>query len=261
MRLGANELCPIHKSVSCCGRESLPRPRLIRLGVQRVEDPHHPRGYRELRSPGRNAEIDEPENSRTGRDLEERTSPRDRYLLVHESWPALVCLRVAVRCRDGRNTHSLRPGWNCSGEQSTTAADVFRRRRSKSKKPERQDVSSSRAGVHDPRAGIVPACIRRRLSAKSRYATEKTPPTGTPICMAEFVSAACAFLATMGTSLFCQRIHAPERRRPADESSPRGFLGLWSSLAGRKRNFPVRFLADSKQTLEEFVQGKGRGEG
>jgi len=27
------------------------KPRLIRLGVQRVEDPHHPRGYRELRSP------------------------------------------------------------------------------------------------------------------------------------------------------------------------------------------------------------------
>jgi hypothetical protein len=24
---------------------------LIRLGVQRIEDPHHPRGYRELRSP------------------------------------------------------------------------------------------------------------------------------------------------------------------------------------------------------------------
>jgi len=46
-----NEFCPIHKSVSCCGRERLPRPRLIRLGVQRVEDPHHPRGYRELRSP------------------------------------------------------------------------------------------------------------------------------------------------------------------------------------------------------------------
>jgi PRTRC genetic system protein B len=33
-----------------------------------------------------------------------------------------------------------------------------------------------------------------------------------------------------------------------------GFLGLWSNLAGRKRNFPVRFLADSKQTLPEFVQ-------
>jgi hypothetical protein len=50
MRLRRNEYCPIHKSVSCRGREHFPKPRLIRLGVQRVEDPHHPRGYRELRS-------------------------------------------------------------------------------------------------------------------------------------------------------------------------------------------------------------------
>ena len=51
MRLRRNEFCPIHKSLSCCGRETFPKPRLVRLGVQRVEDPHHPRGYRELRSP------------------------------------------------------------------------------------------------------------------------------------------------------------------------------------------------------------------
>src|ERR1700739_3801430 len=51
MRLRANEVCPIHKSFSCWGRERIAKPRLIRLGVQRVEDPHHPRGYRELRSP------------------------------------------------------------------------------------------------------------------------------------------------------------------------------------------------------------------
>ena len=51
MRLRLNEFCPIHKSLSCCGRETLPKPHLIKLGVQRVEDPHHPRGYRELRSP------------------------------------------------------------------------------------------------------------------------------------------------------------------------------------------------------------------
>ena len=51
MRLRANEVCPIHRSLSCCGRERIAKPRLIRLGVQRVEDPHHPRGYRELRSP------------------------------------------------------------------------------------------------------------------------------------------------------------------------------------------------------------------
>jgi PRTRC genetic system protein B len=35
---------------------------------------------------------------------------------------------------------------------------------------------------------------------------------------------------------------------------PGGFLGLWSSLAGRKHAFPVKFLAESKQTLQEFVQ-------
>lgn len=51
MRLRRNERCPIHKSLFCCGRETLPhKPRQIRLGVQRIEDPHHPRGYRELRS-------------------------------------------------------------------------------------------------------------------------------------------------------------------------------------------------------------------
>src|SRR4029077_1586130 len=52
MRLRSNELCPVHRSTSCCGRELLPKPKLIRIGVQRVEDPHHTRGYRELRSPG-----------------------------------------------------------------------------------------------------------------------------------------------------------------------------------------------------------------
>ncbi len=52
MRLRPNEFCPIHKSVSCCGRELLPKPKMVRLGVQRIEDPHHPRGYRELRSRG-----------------------------------------------------------------------------------------------------------------------------------------------------------------------------------------------------------------
>jgi hypothetical protein len=38
---------------------------------------------------------------------------------------------------------------------------------------------------------------------------------------------------------------------------PGGFVGLWSSLAGRKRRFPVKFLADCKETLQEFLQRKG----
>ena len=52
MRLRRSEYCPIHRSRSCCGREQIRKERrFMRLGVQRVEDPHHPRGYRELRSP------------------------------------------------------------------------------------------------------------------------------------------------------------------------------------------------------------------
>lgn len=51
MRLRANEVCPIHRSVFCRGGDRIVKPRLLRRGVQRVEDPHHRRGYRELRSP------------------------------------------------------------------------------------------------------------------------------------------------------------------------------------------------------------------
>jgi PRTRC genetic system protein B len=38
---------------------------------------------------------------------------------------------------------------------------------------------------------------------------------------------------------------------------PKGFLGLWSNLVGKKRNFSVEFLADCKETLQEFLQRKG----
>ena len=51
MILRRNEFCPIHRSLFCCGREQAQRERRLRLGVQRIDDPHHPRGYRELRSP------------------------------------------------------------------------------------------------------------------------------------------------------------------------------------------------------------------
>jgi len=55
MRLRRNQLCPIHRSRFCCGREAIPRERRQRqLGVRRIDDPQHPRGYREIRS---NAEM------------------------------------------------------------------------------------------------------------------------------------------------------------------------------------------------------------
>ena len=52
MKLRRNELCPVHRSAFCCGREPQRKVRRVSLGIQRIEDPHHPRGYRELRSPG-----------------------------------------------------------------------------------------------------------------------------------------------------------------------------------------------------------------
>ncbi len=38
---------------------------------------------------------------------------------------------------------------------------------------------------------------------------------------------------------------------------PKGFLGLWSSLARRDDRFPVRFLADANETLQEFMRKRG----
>jgi hypothetical protein len=51
MKLRRNEYCPIHRSRFCCGREQRRKEATRRFGVQRIEDPHHPRGFRELRSP------------------------------------------------------------------------------------------------------------------------------------------------------------------------------------------------------------------
>ncbi len=34
---------------------------------------------------------------------------------------------------------------------------------------------------------------------------------------------------------------------------PGGFLGLWSSLAGGQRRFPVKYLAPAKETLQGFI--------
>jgi len=50
MKLRRNEYCPLHRSLFCCGRDQGHKGRQFRSGVQRIEDSHHPRGYRELRS-------------------------------------------------------------------------------------------------------------------------------------------------------------------------------------------------------------------
>jgi len=49
MKLRQKERCPIHKTFFCCGRRQRRRAHVV--DVQRIEDTHHPRGYREIRSP------------------------------------------------------------------------------------------------------------------------------------------------------------------------------------------------------------------
>ena len=51
MKLHRNQYCPIHHSRFCCGREEASKAGRLTRGVERIDDPNHPRGYRELRSP------------------------------------------------------------------------------------------------------------------------------------------------------------------------------------------------------------------
>ena len=67
MRLRRNEYCPIHRSRFCCGRGQIRKERrLIRLGVQRIEDPQSLTGVSGIKVPGRDAQAAEPENRRAG---------------------------------------------------------------------------------------------------------------------------------------------------------------------------------------------------
>ncbi len=57
MKLRRNEYCPIHRSRFCCGREQPRKQWSLKGGVRRIEDPHHPRGFRELRSPAQMRKV------------------------------------------------------------------------------------------------------------------------------------------------------------------------------------------------------------
>lgn len=65
MKLRRKEFCPIHRSLSCCGRGRLCKDRRLGLGIRRIDDPHHPRGYRESTITRRDAQGLEPQDRRT----------------------------------------------------------------------------------------------------------------------------------------------------------------------------------------------------
>ena len=95
MKLRKNEYCPIHRSRFCCGREQSQQQRKLRLGVQRIEDPQHPRGYRELRSPAEMRKL-----------LNRKVSEQGGKCAISSTWRSSVTLRRKkkefVRGRGGR---------------------------------------------------------------------------------------------------------------------------------------------------------------
>jgi len=93
MRPHRNQLCPIHRSRFCCGREAIPREKRQRqMGVRRIEDSHHPRGT------GNSAPTVKCGNSSTGRSSlsavnahsARRSSPTTpmscRTISIHAAW-------------------------------------------------------------------------------------------------------------------------------------------------------------------------------
>ena len=102
MKLRRNEFCPIHRSLFCCGREQARKERRFQLGVQRIEDPHHPRGYRELRSPAEMRKL-----------LNRKIAEQDgKCAICHAAVHGLQrdCARPYRAQRDGRSVERRPPG-------------------------------------------------------------------------------------------------------------------------------------------------------
>jgi hypothetical protein len=62
MKLRRKEFGPVHRSIFCRGRESTSKPRQVRMGIQRIEDPHHPKGISKTQVTSKDAEAAQPED-------------------------------------------------------------------------------------------------------------------------------------------------------------------------------------------------------
>ena len=122
MRLRRNQRCPIHKSFFCCGRETLPpKPRQIRPGVQRIEDPHHPRGFRELRSPGEMRKLVNRkivEQNVICPICEEKFTDYNDVVPDHKR-----CKGMGGAWRDDHPDNIQATHWWCNGEKGSTRMD------------------------------------------------------------------------------------------------------------------------------------------
>jgi hypothetical protein len=86
MKLRHNEYCPIHRSLSCCGRELTHRARSSPC-VRRVEDPHHPRWIPGTSIARGNAQTPKAEGQGTERNMRNLSS-RVHRLQRHHARPS-----------------------------------------------------------------------------------------------------------------------------------------------------------------------------
>jgi PRTRC genetic system protein B len=128
-------------------------------------------------------------------------------------------------------------------------------------------------GLIFPHPGLVFKVVGKDLFVRAMTTTSRPAP-GTPLKTAPYWNTDSHGLVCVGSmrvpessdiasiSSWQDGYFQSEFTHPAGAvrltSYPGGFIGLWRSLAGRKR-FPVRYLTDAGETLQEFVtSGDGR---
>jgi hypothetical protein len=158
MRLRRNELCPIHRLVSGYGREPMQKERtiIIRIGVQRIEDPHDP-GYREHRSPAAMRKL-------LNRKIVE---PDRKCAFCHEEFPD--CNDIVPDSRDrGLNRHP-QPSPSLLGRSGTMPHSLPLTLGKKMRTPDRMNSSRSATSIQCAAGEVVefrpdsltPTCAQR----------------------------------------------------------------------------------------------------
>ena len=118
MRLRRNQLCPIHHSLFCCGRETISKQRRMRqMGVRRIDDSHHPRGYREIRS---NTEMRRLLDKKTVAQIGECALCKEKFTDYSDIVPDHINPRgMGGAWRDDHSDNIQAAHWWCNGEKGS----------------------------------------------------------------------------------------------------------------------------------------------
>jgi hypothetical protein len=119
MRLRRNQLCPIHRSLACCGREAIPKgKRAHQMGVRRIDDPQHPRGYREIRS---NFEMRKLKEGKIAAQISTCALCKERFTDYGDIVPDHISPRgMGAAWRDDHPDNIQAVHWWCNGEKGST---------------------------------------------------------------------------------------------------------------------------------------------